>query len=133
MSHEKAAKRIARCLKRAIDQGIAMKPDRSQGLTCYVDADFAGNWTQEQALDPRACLSRTGCVIFYANCPIIWHSKLQSTVALSTTEAECAALSTATRDVIYFINSINEIKDAGIELPHEDSPKTYCLIFEDNV
>ena len=57
----------------------------------------------------------------------------QSTVALSTTEAECVALSTAMRDVIYFINLINEIKDAGIELPHEDSPKTFCRVFEDNV
>ena len=37
------------------------------------------------------------------------------------------------RDVIHFINLINEIKDAGVELPHEDSPKTCCCVFEDNV
>ena len=49
---EKAAKKIARHLKRAVDQGLVMRPDRSQGFTCCVDADFAGNWTQEQALDP---------------------------------------------------------------------------------
>ena len=87
-----------------IDEGIIMKPDRSQGLTCYVDADFAGNWTPDQALDPRACLSRTGFVIFYVNCPIAWHSKLQTTISLSATEAEHVALSTAMRDVIHFIN-----------------------------
>ena len=110
-----------------------MKPDRAQGLTCYVDADFAGNWTADQALDPRACLSRTGFVIFYANCPVIWQSKLQSTISLSTTEAEYVALSTAMRDVIYLIHLIDEIKEAGIELPNASQPKTICRVFEDNV
>ena len=133
MSHEKAAKRVVRYLKGTLDEGIIMKPDRSQGLTCYVDADFAGNWTPDQALDPRACLSRTGFVIFYANCPIIWHSKLQTTISLSTTEAEYVALSTAMRDVIYFINLIQEIQDFGIKLPHASKPKVTCRVFEDNV
>lgn len=110
-----------------------MKPDRSQGLTCYVDADFAGNWSPDQALDPRACLSRTGYVIFYANCPIIWHSKLQSTISLSTTEAEYVALSTVMRDVIYFINLIEEIRNSGIHLPEVTTPKVTCRVFEDNV
>ena len=110
-----------------------MKPDRSQGLTCYVDAHFAGNWTPDQAADPRACLSRTGYVIFYANCPIIWHSKLQSTISLSTTEAEYVALSTAMRDVIYFINLIEELKNSGMELPPTKEPKVTCRVFEDNV
>ena len=110
-----------------------MTPDSSKGLECYVDADFAGTWTPEQAMDPRACLSRTGFVIFYANCPITWSSKLQSTISLSTTEAEYVALSTAMRDVIYFINLINEIKEAGIQLPHTPAPKTTCRVFEDNV
>ena len=94
-SHETAAKRVVRCLKSTLNEGIIMKPDKTQGLTCCVDADFAGNWSADQALDPKACLSRTGHVIFCADCPIIWHSKLQSAISLSTTEAEHVALSTA--------------------------------------
>jgi hypothetical protein len=39
--------------------------------------------------------SRTGYVIFYAGCPIIWKSKLQTQIALSTTKAESMALSAA--------------------------------------
>ena len=133
-SHEVAAKRIARYLKNTADEGIILKPDKTQGLTCYVDADFAGNWKPDQALDPRACLSRTGCVIFYANCPIIWQSKLQSTISLSTTEAEYVALSTAMRDVIYFINLIDEIKELGkVKLLDTPKPTTACRVFEDNV
>ena len=87
----------------------------------------------DEVLDPRACLSRTGFVIFYANCPIVWHSKLQTTISLSTTEAECVALSTAMRDVIYFINLIQEIQDFGIKLPHASKPKVTCRVFEDDV
>ena len=52
---------------------------------------------------------------------------------LSTTEAECVALSTAMRDVICFINLIQEIQDFGIKLPHTSKPKVTCRVFEDNV
>ena len=38
-------------------------------------------------------LSRTGFVIRYAGCPIIWSSKLQTEIALSTAEAEYIAMS----------------------------------------
>ena len=129
----KAAKRAVRHSKGTLDEGTMLKPNHSQGLTCCADADFAGNWTSEQALDPRACPSRTGCVMFHANCPMVWHSELQSTVSLSTTEAEHVALSAAARDVICFINLIQEIQDFGIELPSAPSPKATCRIFEDNV
>ena len=71
--------------------------------------------------------------MFCANCPIAWHSKLQSTVSLSTTEAEYVALSAAMRDAIYFINLIQEIQDFGIKLPSTPSPKATCRVFEDNV
>jgi hypothetical protein len=39
--------------------------------------------------------SRTGYVILYASCPIIWVSQLQTEISLSSTEAENFAISTA--------------------------------------
>ena len=72
-------------------------------------------------------------VLNVAHCMSTWHSKLQTTVSLSTTEAEYVALSTAMRDVIYFINLIQEIQDFGIKLPHASKPKVSCRVFEDNV
>ena len=81
-----------RYLRSTKDKGLTLKPNKKLGLECYVDADFVGGWEPDQALDPRACLSRTGYVIFYANCPIIWQSKLQRTIALLMTEAEYVAL-----------------------------------------
>ena len=43
------------------------------------------------------------------------------------------ALSTAMRDVICFINLIQEIQDCGIKLLHASKPKVTCRVFEDNV
>ena len=67
----------------------------------------------------------------YAGCPIIWASKMQSLIALSTTEAEYIALSTALREVISVINLIEELKQKGFEIPFP-TPKVECRTFEDN-
>jgi hypothetical protein len=73
----------------AIHIGLCFKPDPSKGFQCYCDANFAGNWNKDfAATDPSTAKSRSGWAVFYAACPIIWASNLQSQVALSTTEAE---------------------------------------------
>ena len=73
------------------------RPDITRGLECYVDADFAGGWKDGNHDSPESVFSRTGFVIMYAGCPITWGSKLQTEIALSTTESEYIALSSATR------------------------------------
>ena len=45
----------------------------------------------------------------FACCPITWQSKLQTEIALSTTESEYIALSTAMREVIPFLNLLKEV------------------------
>ena len=131
-SHEVAAKRIVRYLKGTMDEGITLTPDKSQGFKCYVDADFAGSWHKDESHLADGCLSRTGYVITYANCPIMWSSKMQSTISLSTTEAEYVALSTALRDVIYLMELTKEFNKYGIKVPDFDPPKVQCRVFEDN-
>jgi hypothetical protein len=84
-------------------RGIIYNPDKYLGLECYVDADFAGGWSQADLDNAENVLSRTGYVIMYANCPIHWVSRLQTEIALSTTEAEYIALSQALRNVIPLI------------------------------
>ena len=44
----------------------------------------------------------------YAGCPILWKSKVQSGIALSTTEAGYIALSTALREVIAIIRLLED-------------------------
>ena len=85
---------IAKYLKNHVDDGIQLTPIRNQGFLVYCDADFAGNWNRQYAMtDPAAAKSRSDWIISYANCPIIWASKLQTQVAFRTTEAEYIALS----------------------------------------
>ena len=56
------------------------------------------------------------------------------TISLSATEAEHVALSTAMRDVIYFINLIDEIKKLDkVKLLDAPKPTAACRVFEDNV
>jgi hypothetical protein len=99
-------------------------------LDCYVDADFAGLWTQNTACDPISVKSRTGYVITFASCPLLWSSKLQSEIALSTTEAEYIALSQATRDLIPMRALLNEF--ASVTKLIVGPTTTYSTIFEDN-
>jgi hypothetical protein len=56
---------------------------------------------------------------------------MQSVVALSTTEAEYIALSTALREVICMMNLLKELKQRGIPIPFT-KPKVTCRVFEDN-
>jgi hypothetical protein len=61
----------------------------------------------------------------------LWASQLQTEYALSTTEAEYIALSTALRNVLPLIRLVKEIK-AKTKIPMNDTPTVYCTAFEDN-
>ena len=101
-SHEKALERIGQYLKGTREKGLIFKPEAtaSLGIDMFVDADFAGMWGYEDPNDPVSTYSRTGFVIFIANCPVLWKSKIQDTISTSTMEAEYCALSTGMRDLI---------------------------------
>ena len=53
--------------------------------------------------------SRAGFVILVAGCPVIWKSKLQGEIALSTMQAEYQALSLSLRDLLPFITLVKSI------------------------
>jgi len=128
--HEIAVRRIIRYLKGTKNKGFILKPSPSRTLDCYVDADFTSLWHPSIADDPVSVKSRTGYVITFANCPILWSSKLQTEVALSTTEAEYIALSQATRDLIPMKDLLSEFSSATKLIVGETI--TYSTIFEDN-
>ena len=130
LSHERAIIRICHYLLSDPEKGIIYKPNRLLGLQCYVDADFAGGWLQCDADNPQNLMSRTGYVIMYAGCPILWSSKLQSEIALSTTEAEYIALSQAVREVLPLMKLIRELKHL-FSVNNKD-PEFFCEVFEDN-
>ncbi len=70
---------------------------------------FAKGWNASDCEELSSVSSHTGYITMYAGCPIIWVSKLQSEVALSTTEAEFIALSQAMRDLIPLLGILEEV------------------------
>jgi hypothetical protein len=56
---------------------------------------------------------------------------MQQLIALSPTEAEYIALSTALCDVIHVIHLLEELQDHGFDV-HHPTPKITCPTFEDN-
>ena len=109
------------------DWGLVFKPNLTDGFKCYVDAD----WLKTRPNDKTGALSCTGYLITYANCPIMWGSKMQSLVALSTTEAELIAMSTMLREVIHLQNLLLELRGCNFLIPFT-KPQVVCHTFEDN-
>ena len=135
-SHATAIKRIGRYLLLTKDKGLILKPDKTKSFECFVDASFLGEWKKERAdkamFDPDTARSRTGYVIFFAGVPLIWSSKLQVEVCLSSTEAEMVALSAATRECIFLIRLLREaFSTSSLNFDIANS-KIHCGIFEDN-
>jgi len=117
---------------RSRDVGIRFSPNSSKGFECFCNAAFAGNWNKAGAEhDLSTAKSQSGWIIFFAGCPIIWESKLQSQVALSTTEAEYKALSMFLQDVLPIMCLLDEMKDRNFQVMCT-TPHVYCNIFEDS-
>ena len=115
--HTSAVEYIARYLKGNLGLGISFKPDISKIFECFADADYCGNWSRSFAeTDPSTAKSRSGWIITYADCPIIWASKLQNHVDTSTTMDENIALSSALCYVIPIMELLDELKDHGYDL-----------------
>jgi Reverse transcriptase (RNA-dependent DNA polymerase) len=129
-SHGEAMKRIGCYLLGTRDKGFILRPDLNQSFECYVDADYCGNWNPLDTDDPNTAKSRSGYVITYLGCPLIWASRLQTVFALSTSEAEYIALSTALHDVIPMMDLLNEMKEMGHDV--QSHPTVHCKLFEDN-
>jgi len=98
--HEQAIKWIGRYLFATRDKGLIYLPTVTGTMDMYMDADFAGTWHKEYAHLRDCVMSRTSFVIPYSGCLIHWGSKLQTEIALSTTEAEYIALSTSSHELI---------------------------------
>jgi hypothetical protein len=107
--HKLAVKRIGHYLLATKDKGLILHPTKIFKLDMFMDADFAGVCHQEHSEMRDCALSRTGYIFTYCGCPIHWASKLQSKIALSTTEAEYIALSMASRELLTLSESPTSI------------------------
>jgi hypothetical protein len=67
----------------------------------------------------------------YNGCPVTLASRMQTEVALSTTESEYIGLSQSLCHVIPLINLAKEFKQKELVL-FSDHPKIHCKLFENN-
>ena len=72
-----------------------MQEDKMWDLVVYLGSDWAGD------KDSRRSVS--GYIMYLLGVPILWKSKIQRTVALSSTEAEYYALSEAAKEIKFLI------------------------------
>uniref|UniRef100_A0A1B6FTN5 Reverse transcriptase Ty1/copia-type domain-containing protein n=1 Tax=Cuerna arida TaxID=1464854 RepID=A0A1B6FTN5_9HEMI len=112
-----ALKRILRYIKGTLELNLVYRKGGNLQLEGFVDADWAG--------DAEARHSTSGYLFRIGSATVSWSSKRQTTVALSSTEAEYVALSFSVTEAC-FIRKI--LKDLRITQP-VGCPTT---IFEDN-
>ena len=130
-SHGQAIKRIVRYLIETADRGITFQPNLEEGLDCWVDADFAGLYGYEDEQDPVSVKSRTGFVLTLFGCPVLWSSKLQTDITLSSTAAEYVAFSMAMRELLPLRVLLQELSEK-MDLPVIKKSLVRSTVFEDN-
>jgi hypothetical protein len=132
VEHTAAVKRIGRYLLGTMDKGIIWTPN-TDSLHCYTNASFLGDWNKEIAeYDASTALSRTGYIVTYGGCPILWSSKIQTEITHSATEAEYVALSISLKEVESVMHILRELKLISATL-NNDIPTVHCAVFEDNI
>jgi hypothetical protein len=78
--HLVVAKHVMRYLKGTLDYGLGYDGDQNFTLSGYTDLDWAGSVSHRK--------STSGCCFSLGSAMISWQSTKQSSIALSTMEAE---------------------------------------------
>lgn len=90
----KLAQRIMRYLKGTVEKGLQFVSMTSKKkIVTFSDADHTG--------DKKRKHSTSGIIIKLPNGPVIWKSKLQKCVSISSMEAEYVAASEVARSVVW--------------------------------
>lgn len=121
ISHWNLAKRVVRYLKGSSKEFILFDRNKSV-VSAFTDADFAGDEVSRE--------STTGVVVLLGSGPIVWRSKLQGMVALSTTEAELMSLVEGCRDVIWVRMCLRDIlgEEVGEVTVNVDNQSTLKIV-----
>ena len=100
----KELRRLVSFLNKTKDKGLKMRFTHEEPwvIEAFSDSDFAG--------DREGRKSVTGVALTVCGVPISWKSKGQTTVSLSSTEAEYVALSEAVREVKFVTQILDAIK-----------------------
>ena len=94
----KELKRLIRFVLDTRDYGLRFEPKdpddmKRWDLVMYSDSDWAS--------DKETRKSVTGYILFVLGCPVIWKSRQQPVISLSSSEAETYALSEAAKEIAF--------------------------------
>ena len=126
VEYTRAVEYLVKYLEGTKNKEIIMQSKEGPILEVFADADFSGNWNKNTAeFDSSTAKLRTGFIIYFAKVPLMWTSKLQTQIALSTTEAKYMALSSALRETIPLIQLVKKMREQSIvSIPQH--AKVYC-------
>ena len=101
--------------------GLLYDKEKVTDFIGYSDAEWAGD------LDDRR--STSGNVFKLSGAAVSWRSKKQSSVALSTAEAEYMALASAAQEAVWMQRLQNDLNEASVKstLIYEDNKSTICM------
>jgi hypothetical protein len=101
--HWTSVKRIFRYLSGSAEKGLVFDCSGldADTLECFSDSDWAA--------DQDGRRSTTGYIVYLYGCAVSWKSKLQKTVAHSSTEAEYMAMSDTAREVMWLRGLLEEL------------------------
>ena len=91
------AKHVVRYLKGIVEYGLNYDTNQKTNLCGYVDSDWEGSSIERK--------STLGCFFNLRFDMIYWFGRMQSYMALSTTEAEYVATFSASSEVVCFFKA----------------------------
>ena len=75
-----AVKRICRYIQGTKYNVMVFNPSKKLVVDCYADADFVGLWGHKNPQDPICARIRTGFMATFANCTLLWVSKIHTEI-----------------------------------------------------
>ncbi|OXA43043.1 Copia protein [Folsomia candida] len=107
--HMNAAKRILQYLKGTKSLGIMYtESEADRDVVCaYVDADYGSDTTSRK--------STSGVLFTHNNSPIVWMSKRQTCISLSSCQAEYVALALAGKEAVWVTRLYLELDMISLE------------------
>lgn len=100
--HFKAAMHTLRFLKGTLTTGLLLSSSSDYSLQAYCDSDWASCVCTRQSV--------SGYLIFLGSSPISWKSKKQSTISLSSAEAEYRSIRRLTAELAWLTRLLHELE-----------------------
>ena len=101
--HLVTAKHVFKYLKGTINYGLRYARDCKFGLVGYIDSDWTGSVPDRK--------STSACCFSLGSAVIAWRSRKQTSVALSTTEAEYIAACATSSEAVWLRKMLSRLFD----------------------